>query len=211
MLPFKPKFLSDADGCVAPMVPALVDWANVKFGFKIEVADIVFHSNMGRSPALRDIDRYLRRPEFYPEEGSDGGFGGAFLEFMRQPDVYTRYMQPEANSQLVIASIAERCDTAFVTALMKKALVHVPDKLKWLGQHYPDMTVITCPGAKKHWIPATFIVEDRYDTCTDWAGVGAMAFLFRQPWNEAPAGTRSYDWLQIGQAIHSYLDAWRMP
>lgn len=192
----RPRFLCDVDGPAAAMQEAFVDWANKKFSLNVQLDDIVYHNDMGRSPALRAVDEWLRR-EHYPIDGPDGGWGGAFIEFMRQPDVYTRFIGTTVGAKESLATIRERYDVAFVTSLMKRANVHVPNKLDWVGQNFPGIPIMTVPSEVKHWVPGAFATDDRYDTCERWRSSGTTALLFGYPWNEAPPEALRFDWPRI--------------
>lgn len=198
------KFLCDVDGVVGDIVEPLVEWANKKFSLNVKREDIVYHNDMGRSPNLREVDEQLR--EYYPTPGPDGGWGGAFLEFMRQPDVYTRYVRPIKDAQRAMKIISSRADCLFVTALMKRAYVHVPNKLEWISDNFAGIPISTMPSDLKQWIPGTFAVDDRYDTCMRWCSVGTQALMFKQPWSEAPAGVSGFDWEGILNVVEPFMD-----
>ena len=201
---FRPKVLLDIDGPCAAMIPAFLDWFHDRFmhrGMYVAIDDIKYHNDMGRSPLLTDIDTRLRMGGNYPLPGPDGGFGGAYLEFMRQPDVYSRFVKPVPGSQKAVEILRQRYDLLFVTALMRRANAHVPDKLDWIGKNFPGVPIATVPSEYKNWVTGTFAVDDRYDTCSRWEAAGVRTFMFKMPWNEAPACTPAYDWAGILEEI----------
>src|SRR5258708_6287911 len=139
------------------MIPAFVTWANAEFGLRVRLEDIVYHNRMGRSPKLVTVDEYLRQLDCrFTQGGDDGGWGGAFVHFMRQPDVYSRYVRPVPGSQDAIELLRGWGDLAFVTALMRRANDHVPDKLDWIGTNFPGVPIMTIPSELKCWVPGTF-------------------------------------------------------
>jgi 5'(3')-deoxyribonucleotidase len=193
----RPRLLVDVDGVVADMVPSFVSWANLKFGLSVDPETIVYHNDMGRSPSLREVDVQLR--ELYPTPGQDGGWGGAFIEFMSNPRAYPEHVTVVPGSQEALAQLRETYDVLFVTALMRRANQHVPGKLDWIGQNFPGIHICTIPSELKCWIPGTFAIDDRYDTCMRWWDVGTQALLFKRPWSEVPERTpyTPYDWPAI--------------
>lgn len=205
----RPRLLVDVDGVVADLVPSFVNWANRRFDLHVSPEHITFHNDMGRSPALRDVDEWLRRNHYPESQGvkrSDSGWGGAFLEFMRTPEVYTRHVMVNFDGWTAVDLLRKRCDVAFVTALMKRANGHIPDKLDWLGRNFPGIPIMTVPSELKHWVQGRYAIDDRWDTCARWLSHGTYAYTLRRPWSELPPGEKGFTWAEIVQDISKELD-----
>lgn len=204
----------DVDGPCAAMIEGFLewfhsprrDWANE--GFQIDREQIKFHNDMGSSPELIEIDSRLRVR--YPARGPDGGLGGAFLQFMRHPTVYSDYVRTTEGAQEAIRILSSRADCMFVTALMRRANQHVPDKLDWIGRNFPGIPISTVPSELKCWVHPDFAIDDRYDTCRRWDNEdcwhGVTSLLFQCPWSESPVGYVGYDWEEIVRIIEEELD-----
>lgn len=190
----------DVDGVVADLIPGFCDWFHGKFGVRVDPETIVYHNDMGRSPALEEVDRYLRH--FYPAEGADGGWGGAFIEFMNMRDAYPAYVSATPGARDGIDEIKETCDVVFVTALMRRANGHVPGKLDWIGRSFPRTPIFTVPSEYKCWIPCDYAVDDRWDNCERWSVfTDTRVMLFGRPWSEAPDSAEHWDWPKIVKTI----------
>lgn len=203
----------DVDGPSAAMIDAFLGWVNnpsrcMNWSIPTITRDmIVFHNDMGASPLLQEVDRILRG--WYPEPGPNGGLGGAFLQFMRYPRVYSDFVRPTEGAQEAIRVLSSRCDCLFVTALMKRANQHVPDKLDWIGNNFPGIAIATVPSEYKCWVRADFGIDDRYDTCNRWFQEGTEPLMFGTPWSEAPErGTifGPHDWTSILRTVEAYID-----
>lgn len=198
-------FLSDVDGCTANMIGGYRLWMNETFGFDFDPKEIVFHDRMGRSPGLADLNEELAR--WFPGDatGDNRGFGGAFTCFMRDPNVYTRWIEPIPGAVDAIAEIRQKYDVVFVTALMKGARDHFRSKMEWIERWFPELPIMTGPSGQKFRVAGKFAVDDRYDTCRRWVDNGYVedALLFGQPWSEVPAnsGWIGHDWEQICERV----------
>jgi 5'(3')-deoxyribonucleotidase len=195
----KPSLLCDVDGCTADLVGGMSKWLHHQFGFQFDPGEVIYHDRMGRSPKLLDLNEELAR--WFPGDG-DGdnrGFGGAFTCFMRDPNVYTRWIDPVVGSVDAIAHIRQRYDVVFVTALMKGARDHFRSKMEWIERWFPEVPIMTSPSGQKFRVRGTFAVDDRYDTCDRWNRNGTPALLFKQSWNEIPPGVvvTRHDWASI--------------
>lgn len=198
----KTSLLSDVDGCTADLVGGLRKFINDQYGFDFEPSEVIYHNDMGRSPGLLDLNEELKH--WFPGTGPDAGFGGAFACFMRDPNVYTRWVDPVEGSVDAIAEIREKHDVIFVTALMKRARDHFRSKMEWIERWFPNLPIITCPSGDKPRISGTYAVDDRYDTCQNWINSGNIqdVFLYKQPWNEiAAAGWNPVDWTEIVEEV----------
>lgn len=197
--------LSDVDGVVADLVGGMRKFTNHQFGLDFDPTEVVYHNRMGRSPGLADLDLELRR--WFPEAGDDGGFGGAFACFMRDPNVYMRWVDPIPGSVDAIAEIRQKMPVVFVTALMKRARDHFRSKMEWIERWFPDLPIITSPSGEKPRVHGLYAVDDRYDTCQAWVNSGHVhdALLFKQSWNEIPSegasGWRGVEWDEIVETV----------
>lgn len=202
----RPYFLSDVDGCVADLVGGMRKWVYDKFGFDFDPSEVIYHNQMGRSPGLLDLNEELSR--WFPGDsaGDNRGFGGAFTCFMRDPNVYMRWIDPIPGSADAIAELRQKYNVVFVTALMKSARDHFRSKMEWLERWFPEIPIITCPSGEKHLVRGAFAVDDRYDTCLRWSTAGTPAFLFKQSWNEVPPGAAidRHDWASISNVLMGF-------
>ncbi len=193
-------FASDVDGVAADMVGGFSRWVEYKFGVMIDPQKVVFHDRMGRSPDLYDANEALA--EIFPGRGFDGdgrGIGGAFECFMKDRDVYGKYISPMPGAVEAIAAIRKNHQVVFVTALMRSARDHFRSKMEWIERWFPGLQIVTCPSGLKQQFRCDFATDDRYDTCARWSLAGASAMLFDQPWSEVPAGVHveRWDWKRI--------------
>lgn len=197
----KASFLSDVDGVVADLVGGYRKWMNNQFGFDFDPSEVIYHNNMGRSPKLADLSEELAK--WFPgdADGDNRGFGGGFTCFMRDPNVYMRWIDPIPGAVDAIAEIRQKYDVVFVTALMKGARDHFRSKMEWIERWFPDLSIGTMPSGDKFRVRGDWAVDDRYDTCKRWLDAGTSALMFRQSWNEAPEYWPSYEWEQILETV----------
>lgn len=195
----------DVDGVVADLMGGMRRFTVREFAVDFNVSDIVYHDRMGRSPGLAEAHEKLLK--WFPQEADEeyNGFGGAFRCFMKDPSVYSTYVEPIKGSVDAIASIRDQYDVLFVTALMKSARDHFRSKMEWIERWFPGIPIITAPSGEKWRVYADFAVDDRYDTCERWWRRGVNAMVFRQSWNEIPpharAGTLTWDWGSIKERL----------
>lgn len=194
--------LCDVDGVAANLIGGMRKWVNHQFGLDFDVSEVVYHNDMGRSPLLADLNDELSR--WFPgdKDGDNRGFGGAFTCFMRDSNVYTRWVDPIPGVVDAIAQIRQRYDVVFVTALMKGARDHFRSKMEWIERWFPNIPIITSPSGEKQRVGGTYAIDDRYDTCRNWLDSGNIrdVFLFKQSWNEIPVnvfGWRGIEWDEI--------------
>ena len=199
-------FRSDVDGVVAGLMQGFAAWVEARWGGQdwtdnpiLDVNDIVYHSNMGRSPGLQNLRDFLRT--VYPDDERHTSIGYAFVEFMQIPTVYEDWVPVLPGAKEAFERIGKRCDMTFVTAIMKDAPTSYVSKFRWLSRHFPNIEVAAIPSGQKHWFQSTFAVDDRWDICQRWNRNGASAFCLRQPWNEAPEGAYTYTWEGITNTI----------
>lgn len=196
--------LCDVDGVVADLMGGLSTWMQA-LGLpacdpnSIGLFDI---RRAARLPQLVELDDFLRKGPF-PAPDGDGGVNGAFMAFMRT-DSYD-WVLPITGAVEGMAALQENFDVHFVTALMEAAPEHVPSKMRWMKRHFPTVPYFTAPSKLKMRIQGDLGIDDRYDTCMRWEEVGTRSFLFRQPWNEAPAGTPRYDWATLVDAVGQHV------
>lgn len=206
----------DVDGPCADLVGGFLRWFNSPdrdwyqhIPYEVTRDMVTSHNDMGSSPRIRKVDRAMRRwyrdrCSEYGQDGPHGGFGGAFLQFMRQPTVYTDYIEPVAGAPEAVARLQETCDCMFVTALMKRANQHVPDKLDWIGQNFPGIPISTVPSEYKWWVRPHFGIDDRWDTVDRWLKAGVHGLLFKTPWSDDPSWAARHDWNSILEVIGSF-------
>lgn len=205
MAPLRKSFLSDVDGVVGNLIGGYQKWLLDQFSLRFDLNDVVYHNRMGRSPKLHDLNEILKK--WFPGDaaGDDAGFGGAFTCFMRDPNVYMRWVDPIPGAVDAIAEIRQRYDVIFVTALMKGARDHFRSKMEWIERWFPDVPIVTCPSGEKWRYAGTFAVDDRYDTCRSWIDGGNVqdVFLFNQPWSEIPpdSGWYGVGWDEILESV----------
>ncbi len=198
------RVLSDVDGVVADLIGGgFARFLDEELAVCLPINEVIYHNDMGRSPGLREIDDSLRLR--WPEPGPDGGLGGAFKTFMKDRDVYGKWVTPIEGAVDGIAEIRRHVDLGFVTALMKSARDHFRSKMEWIERYFPGIPIITCPSELKCWVSGDYAIDDRYDTCSRWeknwkSGL-KRAMLFRQPWNEAPVDHPRYDWPGIVRTL----------
>jgi 5'(3')-deoxyribonucleotidase len=193
----------DVDGVVADLVGGLQGWLLTTYGVEMDRSRVVYHNDMGRSPGIRETTaRKLMR--FFPSaETPEQAFSFAFEAFMKDRDVYGRYIPVIPGALEGIAAIQQRYEVVFVTALMKKARDHFRSKMEWIERWFPGCEVITATASKKRMVRGRYAIDDRYDTCAMYRAAGTEPLLFEQPWNEVPDGVvePSYDWKGIVQRI----------
>jgi 5'(3')-deoxyribonucleotidase len=198
-----PEFISDVDGVAADLVGGLRKWINHQFGFDFDPSEVVYHNSMGRSPLLADLNEELRR--WFPgdADGDNHGFGGAFTCFMRDPNVYMRWIDPVPGAVDAIAEIRQKHKVVFCTALMKGARDHFRSKMEWIERWFPNLPILTVPSGEKYMVRGDWAVDDRYDTCARWIHNGTPALLFKQSWNEIPEGVkmRRFTWPEIVETV----------
>ncbi len=200
------SLLCDVDGVAADMIGGFQKFVMEQYGFRFEQSEVVFHNKMGRSPLLHDLNEELKR--WFPgdADGDNAGVGGAFTCFMRDPNVYTKWVDPIPGAVNAIADIRSRYDVVFVTALMKGARDHFRSKMEWIERWFPNLPIMTVPSGEKYRVSGTYAVDDRYDTCQHWLNEGNVrdVFLFKRPWNEIPesaSGWRGVDWDEIVESM----------
>lgn len=82
----------------------------------------------------------------------------------------------------------------------------ITERKEWLRELYgfTQEEIIFCPGPLKQYVAGAFLIEDRLDTCTQWAlwnfVRGGKALLIDRPWNQGPTGLGVY-------RVHSYNEA----
>lgn len=203
----------DVDGPCAAMVEAFLQWFHDerrpwhgKLPYDVTRDMVKYHNDMGASPKIIPINEEMKR--WYPGDGPDSAFGSAFVEFMQNPTVYSDWVRPTEDAQAAIELLKSRCDCMFITALMRRANQHIPDKLDWIGRNFPGVPISTVPSEKKCWVHPEFGIDDRYDTCKRWQNEGVTALLFETPWSEVPddSALKRYDWHSIIVRIEQTLD-----
>ena len=178
------RYLVDVDGVVADMIRGFDSFLYVMTGERLPIERMSMHK-LSRCPevahlhAKYDLESMLSR-------------------FLENPDVYGSLIPPIDGAILAIHELLARGhEVGFVTAVWHSAPASYGSKLRWLHRMFPDVPMLAVRSDEKHWVRGDRAIDDRYDTCARWAEAGVPAMLFRQPWNEAPPGTRTYDWQEI--------------
>lgn len=179
------RVLIDVDGVVADLMGG---WANFFYdrtgeylvpekSLRYHIAESEFHADLHRR---FDLDRQL-------------------VDFLSEPDVYQRYVHPIEGAVPAIDALVDagRYQLGFVTATLKKAPSSYESKMRWLEDYWPGVPMLAVGAHEKHWVSGDYAIDDRYDTIIRWQDAGVRSLLFRQPWNEAPHGTPTYNWKEI--------------
>ena len=186
------RVLVDVDGVVADLMGGFERYLRARRGVELRPSEITtFH--LASSPAHAELHKQIDMDK-------------SLAEFLALPDVYRDYVTPIEDAVRGINRLQtaytrgltrEPIEIGFVTATLRESPESYAPKYRWLDQHFPGTPVISCPSGQKHWFTADYGIDDRFDTCERWRKAGVRPLLFRQPWNEAPEGTPSYDWERI--------------
>lgn len=178
------RVLVDVDGVVADLIGGFERFVFDKYRLELCPWAITrFH--IPESPAHRELHERI-------------DLSANLAEFLALDDVYERYVHPVPGSQDAIQELqAAGVELAFVTATLHESPESYASKYRWLTKRFGRLPVISCPSDQKHWFSADYGIDDRGDTCARWSKHGVQPLLFRQPWNEVPEGTQTYDWGEI--------------
>lgn len=181
------RYLVDVDGVVADLMGGFACFIRDRFDMELRPNEITTF-DLTRSPAHYELNRCI-------------DLDIQLKNFLAEPDCYD-FVPVIAGAQAGITELICRGhQVAFVTATMRASPESYTPKFRWLAKHFHGVPMISCPAEQKWWIKTDFGIDDRFDTCDRWERAGATSILFRQPWNEAPPGTRSYDWKEIVNAF----------
>lgn len=190
----KLRGLIDVDGVCADLMAGFKRWLHETFGENLDISKITrFH--LPTSPELKDLHERVNLDE-------------CLDRFLGEKDVYQRYVSPVPGAVAALASLRELIDPVFVTATLKNAPESYASKFLWCRDVFGDVPMIACPSHLKFEIKGTFGVDDRADTCGRWIDCGVKAFLFKQPWNEAPQWMEAHDWPMIVDSVESIIRRW---
>lgn len=182
------RVLVDVDGVVADLMGGFERFIWGKYGLELRPREITrFH--IPESPAHRELHERV-------------DLNANLAEFLALDDVYERYVHPVFGAQEGIHELqGAGVELAFVTATLHESPESYASKYRWLAKRFGRLPVISCPSEQKHWFSSDYGIDDRGDTCDRWNDVGILPLVFRQPWNEVPEGTQTYDWEEICAAI----------
>lgn len=182
------RVLVDVDGVVADLMGGFERYIRDTCGLELRPREITsFH--IAESPAHRDLHARI-------------DLDGRLADFLAVHAVYERYVDPIPGARNGIAElVGSGAEVAFVTATLHESPESYEHKYRWLSRRFGRVPVISCPSGQKHWLRADHGIDDRGDTCARWASAGVHPLVFRQPWNEVPAGTPTYDWEGICAAL----------
>ena len=178
------RILVDVDGVVADLMGGFERFFLEETGRRIDTRKSTTH-RMSRAPEFIDLHREIDLDDM-------------LHRFLSVPDVYQNYVEliPDAHESIEYL-LDEGHVLGFVTATLWSAPCSFESKFDWLNSIFPYVPMLSVGSAEKHWVTGDYAIDDRYDTCTRWENAGVRPLMFRQPWNEAPAGTPSYDWRGI--------------
>lgn len=178
------RILIDVDGVVADLMKGFDLWMRARHGVSLGVENMVTH-RISLSPnhrelhAALDLDIMLR-------------------DFLSTPNVYQDWVEPIDHACTAITTLrAKGHELGFVTATLHSAPSSYGSKLRWLNDTFGRIPMLCVQSGEKHWVSGDYAIDDRYDTCERWRASGVTPLLFRQTWNEAPPGTKAYDWKEI--------------
>ena len=117
-------------------------------------------------------------------------------------------VEPIPGAVEAIERLQEICAVVFITAIMVGGEESYASKARNLNARFPSIPIISCPAHQKSWFNLRWAIDDRYDTCLQYEEDGVEAFLFKQPWNDAPEGTPAYDWSEIVKMLEDDADRW---
>lgn len=183
------RVLIDVDGVVADLMGGFEHFIRERHGLELYPREITtFH--IVKSPAHEwlhakiDLDTQL-------------------ADFLAHPNCYGHVDVIDGSQIVIDGFLKQGFEIAFITATLKESPESYAPKFRWLAKHFPGVPVISCPSGQKHWLKADFGIDDRFDTCQRWSSAGTTPLLFRQPWNEAPEGVRSFNWWEIADELYS--------
>ena len=183
------RVLIDVDGVVADLMGGFAHFIRERHGLELSPWKITTF-NIPRSPAHQalhariDLEKQLQ-------------------DFLALPNCYEHVDVIEGSQVALDYFLKEGFQLAFITATLKESPESYAPKFRWLAKNFPGIPVISCPSEQKCWFQADYGIDDRYDTCHRWLCSGVTPLLFRQPWNEAPGGERSFNWSEIADELCS--------
>ncbi len=181
------RYLVDVDGVVADLMGGFERFFLERTGERIDSSLSTTHS-ISKSPAHANLNSRFDLKRLVDQ-------------YLGLPDVYQDYIGLVPDASWAIRELDRRGhEVGFVTAILKAAPSSYVSKARWLDEHFPGIPLLTAASEEKHWVTGDRAIDDRYDTCFRWEQVGVRTLLFRRSWNEAPPGTRSYDWREIVDA-----------
>lgn len=178
------RLLIDVDGVVADLMDGFEQFLFERTGYLLR-------------PNLSTTHRISRSPA-HAEMNERFDLDARLTEFLALPNVYEDYVKLVPGVKESIDALYEvGHEIGFVTATLWTAPESYGSKMRWLDRLFPEIPMLSVGSGEKHWVTGDFAVDDRFDTCLRWRLAGVTPLLFRRPWNEAPPGTRSYDWKEI--------------
>lgn len=147
--------------------------------------------------AMQSTTHRISRSPLHAQAHAALDLDACLAEFLDLDDVYRRYVPLIDGAFDSVHELGTRHEVAFVTATLWESPMSFGSKLMWLDDHFPGVPMISVGAEHKHWVAGDFAIDDRHDTCVRWTSAGVKTFLFRQPWNEAPPGTPTYEWKEI--------------
>lgn len=89
-----------------------------------------------------------------------------------------------------ISALRDIGDVVALTAAVGSSDHWINERKEWLAEGFGFIQeeLIFCPGPLKQYVAGNILIEDRLDTCTQWAERNdtGIALLCNQPWNQGP-------------------------
>lgn len=174
------RALIDVDGVILDLIGGFTEWAKAAKGVQLDFSNVL-------SPRVPD--------EYRP----------IFIEFLKRDDCYSFWVQ---NHDGAIQGIKDLHDLGFEIVFNTATAVEAPEaygtKLKRITEICELINVpfvfIGTPGFAKHYVSGTIGIDDRADSCLNYARVGTMPFLVLRKWSFDP---------ENGLTLDSYCDETR--
>lgn len=188
------RTLVDVDGVVADLMGGFSRFMAEHADVDLDVSKITRH-RIDESPELSGIDMMY-------------GLDSCLTTFLGLKDVYQTYVSPIDGAKEAFVELQSMTEVVFVTAILKTAPQSYESKFRWCREHFGDAPFLAIPSTMKHGYFGVIGIDDRYDICERYRKAGLKAFLFKQPWNEAPADAVGHDWRSIVDGVDSMVRRW---
>lgn len=188
------RVLTDADGTFLDLNGLFSRWLREEHDIIFWPWDITCHSYRHKNCSFKTDDSAIRaNPHF-----ADGGLHDAFLEFMRNPNVYEEVV-PIPGSIEVLSKVD---DLTVLTAMMSTAPECYTSKMDLIYSLLPHAKVWTCPSYEKHHLRGDIMIEDRADIARSFRSMGTPCYVIKQAWNELAPGESAVQWNELDGIIN---------
>lgn len=184
----------DVDGVVLNLMGGFRQFMWDHHKVELDLTQMTTHE-MSRCPSLKELHERLDLKK-------------QLADFLAIPDVYQRYVDPIPGAIKALKELRKMADVAWITATLKSSPQSYASKFLALQQHFGEIPMIACPSELKSWFHMRWAVDDRADICAQYEADGTRGLIFRQPWNEAPDGTKTYLWDEIVVLIDDEASRW---